>query len=72
MGRACAGDHRALANVCVAGFIVQILPPPFVIPPLLAAPADIVYELLVRGALSPAYGDQFWDPLAAVMTVDEP
>jgi len=37
-----------------------------------AAPADIVYELLVRGALSPAYGDQFWDPLAAVMTVDEP
>jgi inosine-uridine nucleoside N-ribohydrolase len=36
-----------------------------------AAPADIVYELLVRGALSPAYGDQFWDPLAAVMAVDE-
>ena len=36
-----------------------------------AAPADIVYELLLRGALDPAYGDQLWDPLAAVMTVDE-
>ncbi len=36
-----------------------------------AAPADIVYELLLRGALDAAYGDQLWDPLAAVMTVDE-
>jgi len=36
-----------------------------------AAPADIVYELLMRKALDPAYGDQFWDPLAAVMTVDQ-
>jgi hypothetical protein len=37
-----------------------------------AAPADIVYELLMRGALSPAFGDQLWDPLAAVIAVDEP
>jgi pyrimidine-specific ribonucleoside hydrolase len=35
-----------------------------------AAPADIAYELLMRGAL--ASYDQFWDPLAAVIAVDEP
>jgi inosine-uridine nucleoside N-ribohydrolase len=34
-----------------------------------AAPADIAYELLVRGALTTF--DSFWDPLAAVTAVDE-
>lgn len=34
-----------------------------------AAPADIAYELLSRGALTAI--DSFWDPLAAVVAVDE-
>jgi pyrimidine-specific ribonucleoside hydrolase len=34
-----------------------------------AAPADITYELLLRGRLTTS--DSFWDPLAAVLAVDE-
>ena len=34
-----------------------------------AAPADITYELLLRGRLTTA--DSFWDPLAAVLAVDD-
>jgi inosine-uridine nucleoside N-ribohydrolase len=34
-----------------------------------AAPADIAYELLLRGALTTL--DSFWDPLASVTAVDE-